>query len=257
MTASKFGIAYRYFEEFREAHGTFGDGGDVHVDKGFLVTTIGTPSGQNIIAINTHMDSGTDCEDRYTRMHQLYQFRDYLNRQSANTPIIYGGDFNVSVNRVGKIGICNHNEYYQVVNEYGFNPADRTTKTEFQLLKQILGMEAVHEILNTSLSRTTVSSQNSVLDFFMTIHHSGDVTFQNIRTLDQIYGYLDTFCYILEEIEYGRVTRTYKDCFPYELSDAEIYDIVRDGDTTIRMTDEHILRATADHNPVLLNMSIR
>ncbi|TDF42149.1 hypothetical protein EYS14_04765 [Alteromonadaceae bacterium M269] len=256
LTATKFPIVNRYFEEYREKHGTLGDGGDAWVDKGFLSTTLAI-NGQHVNVINTHTDSKNDCEDSYTRMHQIYQFTDYLNTRPSNTPVLFGGDFNMNVNKTGKIGVCNNNEYYQVVNEYGFNPAYRTTKTEFQLFKLISGMDAVHEILNTSLSTTTVSNNNSVLDYFMAEHHQGDLTFQNIRTLDLRYDIeVDTFCYEIGEIEYGNVTHTYTECYPRLLTSSEIYEIVKDGENTVRLITQTRFNAESDHFPVLLNFRV-
>lgn len=253
-TASKYPILSSYFEEYIWDHGFIFDGGDVHKDKGFLAMDIAIPNSQTLKVINTHLDAGSDCEDKSVRLLQAYQLRDYLNGVTSSMPKLIGGDFNINAKSNGALGPCSNNERDAMVSDYGFNPADES-KSQFVLLKQILNISAVHQLLGKSLSNTTVSGSGAI-DYFLTKHHSGKVTYQNIQVLDQIWQ--RNYCYNIPILDGGIISEEGRtECFNHILSDNELDQIMPYGSAFITRISDQIREAQSDHFPVRLDMNVQ
>lgn len=182
LTASKFPITTTYFEEYESEHGWLGHGWDTHKSKGFLSTRIKLDSGCYLQNINTHTDAGEDCESAYARLNQLIQLNNYMSGVNSDIPILIGGDFNIDVHDDDVIDFCWNDEFRILVNDNEFPIEDLFSKNEFDLLKQIMDADPVHEIFGTSIAPTASAGQ--VLDYFLLRNNANNVTITSVENPD-------------------------------------------------------------------------
>ena len=250
FTASKFPIESKYFEEYDSEHGWLQDGWDAHKDKGFLSTKIRIANGDYIWNINTHLDAGSTCHDQYVRFNQLFQLRDYIDSRGTSIPVLVSGDFNINVNDNSAPGYCSNNETTQLINGNGLSVSDLTSKNDYELLKQILGTNPVHEILNTTLSPTKTSG-SSVIDYFNATNYGGKINFNSTETWKHCDNNDLRVCYTFEIQPFFPVN--YSACFNYYLSQSEINDIMSGNNPTKQtffiysLTDDYRCVELSDH----------
>jgi hypothetical protein len=86
---------------YRECDGWFGGRSDCWASKGFLRVRIEVGDGIEIDLYNTHLDSGGDEAARTTRVTQLAELAEAIERDSGEVPLVVAGDLNLEPSRPG------------------------------------------------------------------------------------------------------------------------------------------------------------
>lgn len=86
-------VPFKHYKrvKWRKCHGVLSNQSDCLAPKGFS-SAIHHIGDIDVLIYNLHMDSGTDFEDKYARMHQVNQLLD--DTRLTELPILLTGDFN-------------------------------------------------------------------------------------------------------------------------------------------------------------------
>lgn len=68
---------------------------DCLATKGFQLLRLISPTGMRLFVVNTHMDAGSDSDDREARQSQLETMRAVLEREAGDHALIVAGDLNL------------------------------------------------------------------------------------------------------------------------------------------------------------------
>lgn len=80
---------------YEQCSGWLLGGSDCLASKGFQLARVSVPGGAAFYVVNTHLDAGTDEDDRRARAQQLETLRETLDRQADGAALIVAGDLNL------------------------------------------------------------------------------------------------------------------------------------------------------------------